>query len=101
MPAVYANHGIQFQYPENWTLSEEAEDQPREIFVESPCGAFWSLHVYQEPADPHQLALDVVDAMRKEYANVEVDPITTTIGNDEVDAYELFFFYLVCSDDSG
>jgi hypothetical protein len=94
MSAVYQNHGIQFQYPENWQVIEEDKEWPREVYVESPCGGFWSLHVYSPPDDPHQLVGDVLEVMRAEYKSVEAESAHEKIGGSDANGYDLFFFYL-------
>ena len=94
MTAVYDNSGVHFQYPENWTLLEEAQQWPHEITLESPSGAFWALHIYFPPADPLELAADALRAMRMEYDNVEVDPVQEKIGPVDTEGFDMSFFYL-------
>jgi hypothetical protein len=94
MPAVYDSSGVRFQYPENWTLLEEAKQSPREITLESPSGAFWALHVYFPPTDPHELAGDALRVMRQEYENVEVEPVHEDIGPVHAYGFDMSFFYL-------
>jgi hypothetical protein len=93
MTAVYDKHGVQFQYPENWTLWEE-DREPYEISVESPSGSFWALHVYLAPDDPHRLAVDVLRAMRLEYDNVEADAVQEDLCGLPAEGFDMSFFYL-------
>jgi hypothetical protein len=75
-------------------LLEEAQEWPHEITLESPSGAFWALHVYFPPADPQELAGDVLRAMRMEYDNLEVDSVEEKIGPVMAVGFDMSFFYL-------
>ncbi len=74
--AQYADHGLRFVYPENWKLEESAEDWPREILLEAPGGALFTLHLYPETAEPAQIAAEALESLQGEYdkADWEVEP---------------------------
>lgn len=94
MVAVYEKHGIQFMYPENWSLSEEDTSWPREVSVESPGGGFWALHLYSPPEDAQRLTDDVLDAMRAEYDPVESEEVEEQVAGVTAVGHDLTFFYL-------
>lgn len=94
MPAVFENYGVRFIYPENWRLFEEGEDWPKEVCVESPSGAQWTLHVYAPAQDPKQLVEGTREAMEREYDEVEAEYVQEPIGSVVAEGYNLTFFYL-------
>jgi hypothetical protein len=95
MPAKFEGLGLQFQYPENWTLDDsDALLGRKSVTVYSPGGAFWSVAVHFGPVDPAKLAKIVVDAMRQEYAALESEEVSETIAGYELHGYDLNFYYL-------
>src|SRR5688572_25221944 len=95
MPAVYDNFEIHFLYPENWALSEEErEEWPRAVLLQSPAGAFWSIHVYPSRQNENKLALDAVNGLREAYEDVEAEEVYEKIGSVSSVGYNLDFIYL-------
>ena len=95
MPNEFHRLGIHFQYPENWTLDEEDAVAGRDsVTVYSPGGSFWSLAIHSRSADPRQLAEAVVDAMKQEYKELEVEEISESVADHELLGYDLSFYYL-------
>lgn len=93
MPAEFNQWGIQFQYPENWTVDSESEPGgPHSVSVHSPDGAFWS--VTTEGPDGPSLARHVVQAIQNEYEQCEFEPMVRRIGEHQVDGFELNFYCL-------
>lgn len=74
--AQYSANGLNFVYPENWKLEETSEGWPREVLLESPGGAFFSLHIYPPDSDPAQVASEALQSLQTEYDNAdwEVNP---------------------------
>ncbi len=95
MPAKCELPGLQFQYPENWTLNEEELEARREsVTVYSPSGAFWSVARYPRSSDPTELALAAVNAMRQEYDSLESHETQETTGGHTLVGYDLYFYCL-------
>jgi hypothetical protein len=95
MPARFEGLGVQFQYPENWTLDDsDALLGRKSVTVYSPGGAFWSVAVHFGAVDPAKLTQAVVDAMRKEYAALESEEVLETVAGHELSGYDLSFYYL-------
>jgi hypothetical protein len=87
--------GIAFQYPDNWILDEaDAVAGQRSITVSSPCGAFWSVALHPASVDPASLAQGVVDAMKEEYKEVEIDEVHDTLAGHALVGYDMSFYYL-------
>ena len=93
MPALYEKHGVRFQYPENWSL-DESEWVENSVTVYSPSGGFWSL-VWRDPGeDPHDLAVEALQTLKKEYAETESEPATETLVGQEISGFDVSFYYL-------
>lgn len=95
MPAVYNKQGLHFVYPESWTVDEDqTEDDNSVVTVYGPGGAFWSLTVHPEEAEPQALADAAVEALRGEYEQLDIDPIAVRLAGKQLVGYELNFYYL-------
>jgi len=64
------------------------------VTVFSPGGAFWSLAMHTSSADPARMAQAALDAMRKEYEDLEAEPANETIAGHKLIGFDLNFFYL-------
>jgi hypothetical protein len=95
MPATFDNLGINFQYPDNWQLDdEEMRSGQSAVTVFSPGGAFWSVAVHTGSADPARMAKAALDAMSKEYEDMEAEPVKETTAGHDLVGYDLNFFFL-------
>jgi hypothetical protein len=93
MPAIFDNQSIRFQYPENWSL-DESEVSENTVTVYSPGGAFWSLVWRDLSEDPHELAVEALQALKKEYPETESEPANDVIGGGELSGFDVSFYYL-------
>ena len=95
MPSEFDKLGIRFQYPDNWTLSEDAALAGcRSVSILSPGGAFWAVSIHPRNLDPARLAEAAVETMRTEYADLEVEEVTEIVADQELIGYDLNFYYL-------
>ena len=96
MTAIYNKHGIEFLYPENWTLTEEiqSEDIP-EITLESPAGSIWSVSLFPGSANPAELLETSAAALRDQYDDLE---LTEFQGNLDAFATQGFDAHFYCLD---
>lgn len=95
MTATYDRDGVCFQYPENWSLSEEPSGRDRlSVSVTSGSGAFWSVTVYEPSFSARKLCHQALSAMRDEYEEVEVDSISEQIADESTMGYDLQFYCL-------
>jgi len=90
----YDNHGIQFQYPENWELEEQADDQEVMVALQSPGTAFWSLTLYYERPDPAAIIDSAVEAYKEEYEELDVYPLEGDLCQRETIGKEIEFVCL-------
>ena len=95
MPAVYDHLGVKFLYPDNWEIdASEASEEGSAITVYSPGGALWSLWVYPPDEDIEPRTHEVVEALRKEYPELDVEPVREPLAGHELVGYDLNFFCL-------
>lgn len=92
MPAKFTKHGVNFLYPENWALDEEELSGDQSVTVCSPTGGFWSVAVHKGSIDPLNLANAALEAMKKEYQDLEVEEVNETLAGREMIGYDLNFF---------
>jgi hypothetical protein len=96
MPLTFDNLGISFQYPENWRLDEEEIRAGQSaVTVLSPGGGFWSVALHTAAtADPVKMVQAALDVMRKEYDELDAEPVRETIVGHDLIGFDLNFFCL-------
>lgn len=91
---VYDEHGVRFEYPDNWELSHEHHDDDFSVTLESETTAFWMLSVLHGRPIAEDVIEAALESFRSEYEPVDVyeseDRICMlpTVAKD-VDFYEL------------
>jgi hypothetical protein len=95
MPAEYSNFGVRFLYPENWLVADEQlSEWPRSVSIESPGGGFWQIQVYSYQLDPADISSQVLQAMQKEYDDLEYESVDQRLGHHLSVGYDFAFFCL-------
>lgn len=101
MPAVFEQFGLQFQYPDNWSVEHQegsaASEQSllqSQVIVSSPHTAFWQLTQYPKQTDLESLFDEALSALRAEYESIEVEPAHDNLENCQLTGYEVNFFCL-------
>lgn len=101
MTAVFDKAGLRFQYPENWTITDEnLTDAPQTVSVQVPGGGFWSVMLYDRPAESNALLRETLDEMRREYVSLESSTISDEFEGTVAIGYEMYFYcldFLVCA----
>ena len=64
--------GIQFRYPDDWTLTEELGDDEVSITVASSETAFWSVTILRHRPDPDAVLQTAIETFRDEYDELDV-----------------------------
>ncbi len=95
MPVLYDDLGIRFQFPENWSLEadDEVPDRPS-VTVYSPGGAFWTVVRRGAGDDLGQMAEEAAAVLRQEYPGSDSETVSETLGDVELQGYDLTFIYL-------
>jgi hypothetical protein len=95
MAATYDRLGVRFMHPENWTVSEEQADEfPLSVTLQSPGGAFWTLHIYQRPINMPALVEEGLEAMRSLYEGLEFEAASDRFAGHDARGYDMNFFCL-------
>jgi hypothetical protein len=68
---TYHGHGLQFQYPPEWTLTEEAHESSTNIHLQTPGLAFWTLTLLPNTTSVMDVVEATVDAFEEEYDQVD------------------------------
>jgi hypothetical protein len=88
---IYQSHGVQFEYPEDWELTETRDDTEIMITVQSPDTSFWLLTLVEDRPDPERLAEAALAAFREEYDDLDVYPVEETGDASAIGAWDLEF----------
>ena len=95
MNSTYRIGDLAFAFPENWRVDD---DEPKGgaggVTVYSPDGAFWSVRLESDAADPAQLTEAAVQVMREEYEDLDAEAVTEAIGDDELVGADMNFYCL-------
>jgi len=93
--AVFEEHGLKIQYPENWRLTKGQQDRtPYEISIESPAGCLWTLHVFPVTSEADKLAKEAVLALHDQYEILDRSEVVEKLAEIEMKGYDLNFFCL-------
>ncbi len=95
MTAVFDQHGLKFQYPQNWQLHESRSDTDAlEICLSAPSGAFWSLVAFDRSTDGQMLMDQVIDSLDEQYDSLEKTPANDEIAGVAMSGYDVYFYCL-------
>ncbi|MCB9953127.1 MAG: hypothetical protein H6824_19300 [Planctomycetaceae bacterium] len=90
----YKNHGIAFQYPEDWMLEEENNEGDTTITVTDGETSFWSLHLMRERPQVEEVIEEIETAFKGEYDEVDVERSIKQLARREAEAREISFVCL-------
>ena len=96
MTATYQQNKLQFQYPENWTLTDDpSEPLPRAISLESPGGhLMWSVHLHPPDAEADEMLDEAIDTLRESYEDLELSTEPNDFDSFDGKAFGALFFCL-------
>lgn len=95
MTAEYKSPDLTFPYPENWKVTQEDRNSwPRTVTVESPSGAFFSVHLYPISSKLLDLTDEALASMKAEYDSLESEAIEDSIGGVAIRGYDMHFYVL-------
>lgn len=95
MAATYDRLGVRFLYPESWVISEEqAEAFPLSVTLQSPSGAFWTLHIYERPINMPALVQESLEAMQGLYDGLEYEAAEEPFAGYDSAGYDMDFYCL-------
>ncbi|MGN6547796.1 MAG: hypothetical protein ACTHK7_22295 [Aureliella sp.] len=95
MPKQYSGMGLSFLYPDSWTATEEGEGQRSAgVILESPGGSFLSIMPLAADLEPEEAVREAAEAMDAEYEDIESEPLTVQIANQDFHGTTQRFYYL-------
>ncbi len=68
---TYQRHGLRFDYPPGWTLTEEEQGASTNIHLQTPGLAFWTLTLLPATASVTDVVEATVEAFEDEYDQVD------------------------------
>ena len=95
MTGTFDDHGIRFEYPEDWELEVTDDGPVTTVSLQSPAGVAFALVTLDEscPA-PAELADEALEAMRDEYPELDVAPALETISGYPAVGHDIEFISL-------
>ncbi|MBM4091794.1 MAG: hypothetical protein FJ276_20560 [Planctomycetes bacterium] len=101
MTASFDRHGIAFQYPANWRVSDErVTSRVHCVTLQSPGSGFWMLQVVPRGEAIDGLVDQIIRSVQQEYEEVEMLRVEELIGATPATGFDLHFFcldLLVCA----
>ncbi|MDR3111319.1 MAG: hypothetical protein LBU65_16745 [Planctomycetaceae bacterium] len=92
---TYDHYGLHFHYPTGWELEETPFDsQTGSVQLTSPTNAFWIVTRHPFGTSPDTVAADVLKSIKKDYRDLEYEPVIKTLFGHQLTGYEIHFFYL-------
>jgi hypothetical protein len=79
MSLQFERSGVRFQYPDDWTLEQEENDNGWLATVSSPETAFLLVSYHTDVDDPAGLADMALEAMRESYPELESETVMETL----------------------
>lgn len=95
MPKQYSGMGLSFLYPDSWTATEEGQgERGSGVILESPGGSFLSITALSGDLEPEEVVQEAADAMNAEYEDIESEPLTVQIADQDFHGMIQRFYYL-------
>lgn len=94
MPATYRGGGLQFQYPENWTIEPGEGAEGWSVAVQSPGTAFVLLSVHEDRPAVADVLATTLAALREDYPDLETDEAEERIAGRIARGLDVRFFSL-------
>lgn len=91
---TYDDHGIRFEYPEEWEVEVTDEDAITTVSLQSPEEAFAFVTVDESCPAPAEVADQALEAMREEYPGLDASPALETIGGHRAVGHDVEFISL-------
>lgn len=76
---TYEGHGIRFDYPGFWELTEESDGDDHQITVTADSACFWVLRILAGNHSADEVVNSCIDALREEYEDAEVHEAEATL----------------------
>ena len=87
-------HGISLQYPENWEIEEESDDERYTASLSSADTSFWTMTVFFDRPEPAYVLQQALDSLEEEYEDLDTYPVATRICDCETEGMDVSFVCL-------
>ena len=94
MPSEYKAHGIQLQYPENWTCEEKSAPGSDTVMLSAPGGGFWMLSAFPRSESPAKVMDGVARSLADDYDSLEKYDAEDELDGFATIGYDFDFIYL-------
>lgn len=89
---VFEAHGIRFEHPEGWAVTQNQEDAEHvTVSVEATGTAFWMISIMRDRPPSDAIVDSVLDSFRSEYDDVDVYESDVRICLLPTESYDLDF----------
>ncbi len=94
MREVYDQHGITFQYPADWEVSEQEQGDECLVTVSGPGTSFWSVGLFRDRPHPDLVLETALAAFQDEYPDLDSYEADDEILEQPTSGIDLEFFCL-------
>ena len=94
MREVYDRHGITFQYPADWEVTEQEEGDECLITVSGPGTSFWSVGLFRDRPSPDLVLETALAAFKDEYPDLDAYVTDDELLSQPTLGYDIEFFCL-------
>ncbi len=70
--SVYEGHGVRFEYPSDWEISQDKDEGNTAVTVESGGTAFWMLSILEERPEAQDVIQAALESLQAEYEVCDV-----------------------------
>jgi hypothetical protein len=92
MPAIFEESGIHFQYPDNWELERQEEDNGWTVSLQSPGTAFMIVSLREDTPTLEEMADAALGALREDYPDLEAEPQIDSLAGQMAVGHDIRFF---------
>lgn len=94
MREVYDRHGVTFQYPGDWEVSEQDQGDECLVTVSGPGTSFWSVGLFRDRPTPDLVLETALAAFKDEYPDLDSYDVEDEILDQPTSGLDLEFFCL-------
>ena len=94
MREVYDRHGITFQYPADWEVSEQEQEDECLITVSGPGTSFWLVGLFRDRPSPDLVLETALAAFKDEYPDLDSYATDDELLSQPTLGYDIEFFCL-------
>lgn len=91
---VYQQHGIRFEYPTDWEVSEQVQGEELLITINSPGTSFWTVGLFGDRPGPAAVIESAMQAFEDDYPQLDAYPVEQQFRGQPLVGMDLEFFCL-------